>query len=75
MKNKLLIASAGAGKTTLFVKEAISCNETVLITTFTEENKEEIKKKFYELNNGVIPSHVTIRTWFSFLIEHGEKPY
>ncbi len=45
MKNQLLIASAGAGKTTLFVEEAISCNETVLITTFTEENKEEIKKR------------------------------
>ncbi len=75
MKNQLLIASAGAGKTTLFVEEAISCNETVLITTFTEENKEEIRKKFFELNNGVIPSNVTIRTWFSFLIEHGAKPY
>lgn len=75
MRNKILIASAGAGKTTLFVKEAISCNETVLITTFTEENKDEIKKKFFELNNGVIPSNVTIRTWFSFLIEHGAKPY
>ncbi len=47
MRNKILIASAGAGKTTLFVKEAISCNETVLITTFTEENKDEIKKKFF----------------------------
>lgn len=36
MKNKLLIASAGAGKTTMFVKEALSCTESVLITTFTE---------------------------------------
>ena len=35
MKNKLLIASAGAG-TTMFVKEALSCTESVLITTFTE---------------------------------------
>ncbi|WIV12886.1 MULTISPECIES: UvrD-helicase domain-containing protein [Bacillota] len=75
MKNKLFIASAGAGKTTLFVKRAMDCKETVLITTFTEGNKEEIKKKFFELNNGAIPSHVTIRTWFSFLIEHGAKPY
>lgn len=75
MKNKLYIASAGAGKTTLFVEKAISCKESVLITTFTEENKEEIKKKFLKLNKGSIPSHVTIRTWFSFLIEHGAKPY
>lgn len=75
MKNKLLIASAGAGKTTLLVKKAIQCSDTVLITTFTEENEREITKKFIELNNGFVPSNVTIRTWFSFLIEHGARPY
>ncbi len=75
MKNELLIASAGAGKTTLLVREALSCSEAVLITTFTEENEREIRKKFVELNNGVIPSNVTIQTWFSLLIEHGAKPY
>ena len=75
MKNKLYIASAGAGKTTLFVKKAISCKGSVLMTTFTEENEKEIRKKFFELNKGSIPSNVTIRTWFSFLIEHGAKPY
>ncbi len=75
MKNELLIASAGAGKTTLLVKEAIKCKNTVLITTFTEENEKEIINKFIELNHGIVPSHVTVRTWFSFLIEHGAKPY
>ncbi|KNZ43461.1 AAA family ATPase [Acetobacterium bakii] len=75
MKNELLIASAGAGKTTLFVKKALACSDSVLITTFTEENEREIRKKFTELNNGVIPPNVTIQTWFSFLIEHGAKPY
>lgn len=75
MKNNLLIAAAGAGKTTHFVQESLKLTESVLITTFTEENKEEIRKKFFELNNGVIPHNVTIRTWFSFLIEHGAKPY
>lgn len=75
MKNNLLVASAGAGKTTHFVKEAIKCTESVLITTFTEENEKEIRNKFFELNKGVIPHNVTIRTWFSFLIEHGAKPY
>lgn len=75
MKNELLIASAGAGKTTFLVKKAIECADKVLITTFTEENEKEIKNKFIELNNGTIPAHVTIRTWFSFLIEHGARPY
>lgn len=75
MKNKLLIAGAGAGKTTYFVNEALKCESTVLITTFTEANEKEIRKKFFELNNGVIPANITIRTWFSFLIESGAKPY
>ncbi|WP_144558645.1 UvrD-helicase domain-containing protein [Shouchella miscanthi] len=75
MENTLLIASAGAGKTTHIVREAIDCTESVLITTFTEENEKEIKNKFFELNKGVIPHNVTIKTWFSFLIEHGAKPY
>lgn len=75
MKNRLLIASAGAGKTTYFVKKALICTEKVLITTFTEENEKEIRRKFLELNNGIIPANVTIQTWFSFLIEHGAKPY
>ncbi|MBC1811258.1 UvrD-helicase domain-containing protein [Listeria booriae] len=75
MKNTFLMAAAGAGKTTFIVKEAIKCTDAVLITTFTEENEAEIKNKFIELHNGTIPSHVTIRSWFSFLIEHGARPY
>lgn len=75
MTHKLYIASAGAGKTTLMVKKALRNDVPVLITTFTEQNELEIRKKFLELNNGVIPSYVTIQTWFSFLIEHGAKPY
>lgn len=75
MKNELFIASAGAGKTTHFVKKALTCTGTVLLTTFTEENEREIRKKFVELNNGVVPANITIQTWFSFLIEHGVKPY
>jgi DNA helicase-2/ATP-dependent DNA helicase PcrA len=46
----------------------------VLITTFTEANELEIRKKFYELN-GFIPDNITIQTWFSFLLQHGVRPY
>ena len=60
MKNLLLIASAGSGKTTYFVKEALACKGKVLITTFTEENEKEIRRKFVKLNNGAIPANVTI---------------
>ncbi len=75
MKNRLIIAGAGTGKTTYIVNEAMSCKDRLLITTFTEKNEEEIKKKFREINRGIIPDNITIQTWFSFLIEHGVKPY
>lgn len=73
--NKLYIASAGAGKTTYLVEEALKCDGTVLITTYTTENEQEIKDKFIKINDGFIPQNITIQTWFSFLIEHGAKPY
>ena len=75
MSNKLIVAAAGSGKTTHLVNEALKNSDAkVLITTFTEANKNEIRKKFFELK-GCIPNNITIQTWFSFLIQHGVKPY
>lgn len=75
MNNKLVIAAAGSGKTTEIVESALKINEKrVLITTFTDANRDEIYKKFYELNK-CIPCNVTIQTWFSFLLEHGIRPF
>ncbi|MBU3050286.1 hypothetical protein KNV96_19280, partial [Chryseobacterium indologenes] len=73
-KNKLLISVAGSGKTTYLVRQALTVSDSVLITTYTEANEREIRKKFYQIN-GCIPSNVTIQTWFSFLLQHGAKPY
>ncbi|MGG6311877.1 UvrD-helicase domain-containing protein [Paenibacillus macerans] len=73
--NKLVIAAAGSGKTTFLVNEALKQREgNVLITTYTQANEAEIRKKFSELN-GCVPSHVTIQTWFSTLLQHGIRPY
>ncbi|MEW8294864.1 MAG: UvrD-helicase domain-containing protein [Candidatus Thiodiazotropha sp.] len=75
MSNKLIVAAAGAGKTSYLVKKALSISdESVLITTFTEANEKEIRIKFYE-ECGCVPGNVTVQTWFSFLIQHGVKPY
>lgn len=75
MSNKLIVAAAGSGKTTHLVSEALKiADKKVLITTFTDANENEIRKKFYEIK-GYIPSNITIQTWFSFLIQHGVKPY
>lgn len=73
--NKFFIAAAGAGKTTLIVRNAIKeNNKKAIIITYTIDSAAEIRKKFYaEL--GYIPKNVTVLTWFSFLLEHGVKPY
>lgn len=73
--NKLLIAAAGSGKTTFLVDEALKHKEgKVLITTYTQANEEEIRKKIIEKNK-VIPENITVQTWFSFLLKHGVRPF
>lgn len=73
--NKLIIASAGSGKTTFLVNEALKNKASnVLISTYTQANEEEIRRKFIKIN-GCVPGNITIQTWFSFLIQHGVKPF
>jgi superfamily I DNA/RNA helicase len=74
-QNKLIVAAAGAGKTTLLVNEALNIkDERVLITTYTQANEAEIRKKIIEVNQ-CIPPNVIIQTWFSFLLQHGVRPF
>ncbi|MCK0124588.1 UvrD-helicase domain-containing protein [Gelidibacter sp. F2691] len=73
--NKYIIAGAGSGKTTHLVNESIkNSDKRILITTYTEANEEEIRRKFTKLNNG-IPNNVTIQTWYSFLLKDWVKPF
>jgi superfamily I DNA/RNA helicase len=73
--NKLIIAAAGAGKTTFLVNEALKQKDgNVLITTYTQANEEEIRKKIIEINK-CIPENIAVQTWFSFLLQHGVRPY
>lgn len=72
---KYYSAAAGSGKTTLLVRKAIGIGDgRVLITTFTDANEVEIKKKFTE-EIGYIPKNVIVQTWFSFLLQLGVMPY
>lgn len=46
MKNRLILAAAGSGKTQYIINEAIKITDAkVLITTYTISNTDEIKKK------------------------------
>lgn len=73
-KNCLIVAAAGSGKTTYLARKALGCADPVLITTFTLANEAEIRKKIIEIN-GFIPPNITVQTFFSFLLQHGVRPY
>jgi DNA helicase-2/ATP-dependent DNA helicase PcrA len=73
--NQLIIAAAGSGKTTYLVNEALSQKDgRVLITTYTEANEAEIRKKIINIAR-CIPENIVVQTWFSFLLQHGVRPY
>lgn len=74
--DKLYIACAGAGKTTFIVEEALKIKDKkILITTFTDENEKNIRKKIYKINNGIIPDNIKIQSWYEFLLRECFKPY
>lgn len=75
MNSKLVIAGAGAGKSSYLIEQVDQCKSgKILITTFTNANEESLKRKLYD-KNGCIPSHITIQTWWSFLLEHCVRPF
>ncbi len=73
--HRILLAGAGAGKTTYLVKKVLESDEFSLITTFTIRNAEEIRKKIREINGGAVPRNIEVMTWDAFLIRHGIKPF
>ncbi len=74
-KDNLIIAAAGSGKTTLIVDTALSIESSnILILTYTNANESEVKKKILETNT-IIPANIKTQTWFTFLLQHGIKPY
>lgn len=84
-ENRLMVAAAGAGKTTYIVKRAfglIKDNETanILFLTFTRSNANQIREIIITENytrNGIraIPYNITVSEWFRFLLRDGVRPY
>lgn len=73
--NKIIIASAGGRKTSALVENAINCKDSrILITTYTRENLATITEYIFR-KNGCIPKHLTVNSWFSFLLIEGVRPY
>lgn len=73
--NKVVLASAGSGKTTYLVNQALVMKgERVLITTYTQNNEFEIRRSLIK-RNGCIPEHIEIDTLWGFYLRHLIKPY
>jgi DNA helicase II / ATP-dependent DNA helicase PcrA len=74
---KLLLASAGAGKSQRIAKEALeraALGGRVLLLTYTINNQFELVRHICRLNK-VQPHNVTVKGWFSFLLEDMVRPY
>jgi DNA helicase-2/ATP-dependent DNA helicase PcrA len=69
------MCAAGGGKTTRIVSDALhDANSRSLLVTYTRNNEREIARKFFE-REAVIPAHVEVMTWFTFLLRELARPY
>lgn len=73
--NIVVIASAGSGKTTFLVDEAVSRpGNRIALLTYTNNNVAGIKRKLCD-KCGAIPERVDVKSWFSFLLHECVRPY
>jgi superfamily I DNA/RNA helicase len=73
--NHVIVACAGGGKTTCIIERALAQQEErVLITTYTNENLFEIRKKIIDLH-GFVPENLTINSWYTMLFHDFVRPY
>lgn len=73
--NEVVIAAAGSGKTRRLIEEALADRSArVLITTYTRENRAEIEARLWRAAGGQ-PHHVSVVSWYEFLLREGVKPY
>lgn len=73
--SRVVLACAGAGKTTRLVEEALADpSRRIALVTYTNSNAREIRAKFKAIHSGV-PAHVDVLTWFEFLLRELVRPY
>lgn len=73
--DRIVLAAAGSGKTTTAVK--LACEDTekrTALITYTLNGRSELEARAYR-DFGAIPPHVTISTWYSFVLTHFVRPY
>ncbi|WP_107677150.1 UvrD-helicase domain-containing protein [Agrobacterium sp. LAD9] len=73
--NSIILASAGSGKTTTLVEEAGKNDQgRSALITYTLNGRSELANKAYQIH-GAIPPHLTINTWYTFVLTHFVRPY
>nr|BAM94801.1 DNA and RNA helicase [Streptococcus suis] len=74
MDKRIVLASAGAGKT-YFIANDFPDKERVYLITFTHRNVENIRKELLKRFNGVIPENIRISTFDSFVYNQLIRPF
>lgn len=80
MSNKIYIASAGSGKTSLLIKQVNEELQTdlhsrqIAIITYTVNNQENIRVRLIHEHHGM-PVNVSILGWYKFLLDFWIKPF
>lgn len=74
LASSIVIASAGSGKTTWVVSDALGCPGRTAIVSYTINNTAKVREKFAELAHA-IPDRVTVDTWQSFQLRDLVRPY
>lgn len=74
MDKKLMLAVAGAGKTTHIINN-LSATKRTLIVTYTIGNYNNLLQKISAKFNGEWPENITVMKYFSFLYSFCYKPF
>ena len=76
MRNRVIVACAGSGKTHTIATEALKGGHSrPLILTYTNSNLRQLEERLRKLNNGIYPQNVTCMTWHRFLVNECANPY
>ena len=75
MANLAIIAVAGGRKTQALVDRALAADGRVLVTTYTNQNAGQLRRRIAEQAGGVVPANVRILSWVRFLLAEGVRPY
>lgn len=73
MDNELVLAVAGAGKTTKILN-SLADDKRSLIITYTTENLRSLEKSLVK-KYGAVPENITLKSYFSFLYSFCFRPF